>query len=375
VRGGVGTRFDHELVSNAVAAPRSLGDGGETVTKKIERILAYATVEGTHSLCSDLSLHPHTHIALLRSSLASLEWSNVDGAAYWLGQLGPVAWSAVPDLILHLKYPISETTTNLAVSALQEITSQEIGNNFELWKRWWLTQGDGITGWLTGLRAADPTERLVSAVALQVVAEDAAMAIPDLITSLSDSHPSVRRAAIMTLAEMGPAALEAVPALTEILQIEPYSVIRQAAAESLWIMGPAAEPAIHALIAASMDPVASVRISAVHALGNFAGNGDVVSRLIESIGDTEATVRYTAARMLSRIDGDLERIVPALILALSDEAPMVACRPRFRWKASPARILESMPLPGTPGGSSSDSRPCQSRLLFECPLCLGFVCL
>lgn len=73
---------------------------------------------------------------LLRSS-DEYAWFN---AALYLGKLGDSA--AVPYLIKGLRHPAHMAHAE-AVADLQAITGQAIGNDFEAWRQWYVTQHPG----------------------------------------------------------------------------------------------------------------------------------------------------------------------------------------------------------------------------------------
>ncbi len=100
-------------------------------------------------------------VPLLKDEESEVRWN----AALTLGKIGPVAVSAVPDLVAALKTD------------------------------------------------ADPLVREHAAEALGDIGPSAASAVPDLVAALKDENARVRRDAARSLGQMGPAATEAIPAL------------------------------------------------------------------------------------------------------------------------------------------------------------------
>jgi 3-methyladenine DNA glycosylase AlkC len=137
-----------------------------------------------------------------------------------------------------------------------------------------------------------------------------------LIQALEDEELEVRRSAALALGEMGPAAVDAVPALIRALEDENVFV-RRDAADALGDIGPGAVEAVPALIQALGDENDYVRMAARYALRNI--GPEAVPVLIEALGDENSKVRLCAADALGAIGPEAKEAVPALIQALGDE--------------------------------------------------------
>ncbi len=132
-----------------------------------------------------------------------------------------------------------------------------------------------------------------AAVALAYLADPAA--IPTLISAISDSHQSVRFAAIKTLGSLH--ATAAVPALIHTLK-SPNANIRQTAAAALGQIQ--SQEASAALAALTKDPDINVREAAVIALGSTGGKL-AITPLLKALKDKNFSVSLNAARSLSKL--------------------------------------------------------------------------
>ncbi|MBP60684.1 MAG: hypothetical protein CMJ62_04080 [Planctomycetaceae bacterium] len=188
-------------------------------------------------------------------------------AAYALGQLGPAAQDAVPDLI----------------EALQD-SSYKV--------------------------------RSSAAYALGRIGPAAQSAVPALISRIGDEQQEVRSSAAAALGEMGPAAQDAVPRLLAAALHDGDSRARLSMALAVNRIGPVDE-AVTYFIKALQDE--HLRTPAVVALGQCGpGAKDAVPYLIKFLQDQDFRVRSSAVSALGRIGLHAERAVPELIKLLRD---------------------------------------------------------
>jgi HEAT repeat protein len=117
-----------------------------------------------------------------------------------------------------------------------------------------------------------------------------------------------------------PQRILAVGALTRALR-DPSPTVRQAAAVALAQMGPEAKDSVPALIWLLRDPDGYVRIDAAHTLEKF--HAYSVSYLVSLLRDCDEQTRLLAVHTLEVIGPDAKPAVPALIERLSDPAPAV----------------------------------------------------
>ena len=127
----------------------------------------------------------------------------------------------------------------------------------------------------------------MAVVALAEMGPEARPALPALVQALRDPHEVVRCRAMMALADMGPDARMAVPALIQMLD-DPSRLVRRWAAATLGEIGPTVPAAIPALIEALAGDDAVNRAVASAALGKMGGRA--TPRLIEVLGHADPNV-------------------------------------------------------------------------------------
>ena len=132
------------------------------------------------------------------------------------------------------------------------------------------------------------------------------VATGDWVAALKSSDSLERRLAAHALAEIGPAAREAVPALIEALR-DPESFVRVWAAAALARVQPENPDAIPALVAGTRDGISFVRSLAAWHLGRLGpghpGIECVVPELRELLNDNDPSVRAEALVALENLAG------------------------------------------------------------------------
>lgn len=230
----------------------------------------------------------------------------VDGAIRALGNLGPDAKEAVPELARALSnpqfgYAAAGVLTKIgppAVSALSDA----------------LVRGD----------------TMARSLATSALAKIGPAAVPALVRSLKETSADVRRSAAEALENMGPKAKDAVPALTRALndvspQVRRWAAsavpalvkvlkddnaqIRFLATRALGAIGPAASAAIPALAETLPDNQEAFTVLA----GFGKAAKDVVPTLVPLLRHRRSLVRMYAAKVLRAIGPEAKAAVPALI--------------------------------------------------------------
>jgi|GEM_PF-6660983 len=145
------------------------------------------------------------------------------------------------------------------------------------------------------------------------------VATGDWVAALKSSSSLERRLAAHALAEIGPAAQEAVPALIEALR-DPESFVRVWAAAALARVQPENPDAIPALVAGTHDGISFVRSLAAWHLGRLGpghpGIESMVPDLRELLNDSDPSVRAEALAALENLTGkgappaELKSLVP-----------------------------------------------------------------
>ena len=150
----------------------------------------------------------------------------------------------------------------------------------------------------------------------------------DWVAALKSSDSLERRLGAHALAEIGPAAREAVPALIETLR-DPESFVRVWAAAALARVEPENPDTIPALVAGTRDGLSFVRSLAAWHLGRLGpghpGIESVVPELRELLNDSDPSVRAEALVALENLAG--KGAPPAELKSLAPKAdPAVSPR-------------------------------------------------
>ncbi len=161
------------------------------------------------------------------------------------------------------------------------------------------------------LEDADPSVVLP---ALQTLAEGGAESVPGLIEALD--HPQGRYWATLVLAEMGPAAKAAVPAITKLLDDKDPEV-RMQSALALAEIGPDAIDAAPALVNGLADKAEAVRYASAYAVGKI-GATSAIPVLEKSEGENDPFLKMLSAWAVAKLkpeDKDATTKAAELIVA------------------------------------------------------------
>ena len=245
-------------------------------------------------------------VATLRAALADPSSAVRVGAAQALGQIGPAAAGAAPDLIGILQDP-DETVRCRAAEALG------------------LVGAEAAVPALTGeLSDPSPAVQEAAARALGSFKEAAGTAVPALVPLLQHPEESVRQAAADAIGQIGVLTAEATTSLVDGLTSRD-TLVRAQTAEALGTIGEAAEDAAPALVEALSDGSDRVRAKAAEALGKI-GDGAAaaaVPSLVRALRDKDNWVSALAAEALGEMGGAAEEAIPALVKSLKHINPLV----------------------------------------------------
>jgi HEAT repeat protein len=146
--------------------------------------------------------------------------------------------------------------------------------------------------------------------------------VPHLVRQVGEGDLSARLAAIVDLGHLGPLALDAMPALNQLLG-DDRSRIRQAAARVLGLMG---LPALDQLADALEHDDKAVRRHAVWAISRLGPQArPALPALCEALKDHDARTASGAAQALANMGPLAEPAIPALLAALQ-KVNLVQCR-------------------------------------------------
>lgn len=168
-----------------------------------------------------------------------------------------------------------------------------------------------------GLSDAAPIMRLESAKALWRLRARPGEVLPVLIGILETDHAWE---AAYALADLGPAAAPAIPALIALLQRERVPRPFRTPPSSAFALGRIGLPAAAPLAGLLGSPEPHVRLAAVMALG-FIGKpaAPEAPALLPLLRDPDAEIRHAAALALATIGVETEPVLNALAAALSAE--------------------------------------------------------
>jgi len=274
--------------------------------------------------------HAAVAVPILREMLRDADISSRHQAINTLGQLGPAAKDALPEL--------AELLTERQYGFMVANTLGRIG-------------GDAVPALVKALESGDQQTQRAAVQALGQIGPDAAAAVPTLLKMLTAPDRSGSRQMVQfALQRIGPAVA---PELAKLLIAE-ETAVRRAAAEALQRFGGDARSALPALEKAAADEDLIVRRvaaltafragsrseSVVRVLADGLKSDDVNLRreatqlfagfwplpdpvldgLKRSLDDTDGMVRVNAAAALARSDAAAEDAAPVLVAALKEPA-------------------------------------------------------
>jgi HEAT repeat protein len=175
-------------------------------------------------------------------------------------------------------------------------------------------------------------------------------ALPDLIAALKSKDQAVVQAAGFALAELGPHAKPAVPALQE-AQKTAKGFAASAVTDALKAVG--GREALKSLFDLVKDRKAPLekRLDALRELARTRSPDDkVVSVLIEALEDPEPRIRVEAADAVPRFAAKAKKAIPLLLGMLDDEdAAKIAARTRKGSSDLIAEVLQRFGKDAVPG--------------------------
>jgi HEAT repeat protein len=190
-------------------------------------------------------------------SQAMLSSGNVkvrDAAARKLGQIGPKASPAVPDLLVVLRTDVPQVASSAAWA---------LGNIQAPQRHGQLRNQDVIPALIEALDHPDGEVRRYAAYAISLIGPAALSAVPKLSQKLTDQHMAYMAA--RALGEMGPAARSSIPAMTALLSSS-HAGERAEAAVALSRLGPLPAETVSAIEKLLNDEVDFVRDAASKAI-------------------------------------------------------------------------------------------------------------
>lgn len=232
-----------------------------------------------------------------------------------LGEIGPSARQAVPQLIKLLKDP--DTEVRLATAHCLGAIGTEASESIAALAA--TSKGD-----------PDPFVRGNACYALGKIGPASRTAVPILIQALADTHAYVRHHSVVALGGIGPSAAPAVPALTQLLTNRAVETRIDAALSLSKIEPHNAASLLPTLAEVVRTGHPLFQVSATRALVEIVpATDEAESILIEVLRHREEGVRWEAVAGLGRIAPRPVDAIPALIESLSDQSDRVAGKAAF----------------------------------------------
>jgi len=202
--------------------------------------------------------------------------------------LSGIGTDAVPALVAALAHTNRFVRSNAGGALANAIAAGEIPPS---------AAAAAVPLWLEQLKDSDANLRYYAAWGLGTVREQAPLCVQALMQSLDDPVVSVQSASAKSLQDFGPAAVEALPKLTNLLSAADSSV-RHSVAGALGAIGDSR--AVPALASATQDANDTVRIWVVGALGDIRKEPQIsVPALMGALNDRNEMVRLKAAEGLA----------------------------------------------------------------------------
>jgi HEAT repeat protein len=270
-------------------------------------------------------------------------------AAQALGEIGPAAKEAVPDLVKALgrdDYARGEAAQALgcigpsAEAAIPALAAMMADPNIDDSGRAATALGrigpTAIPTLTDALQSRNEQVRWGACHAFARLGPAAKPAVPLVAEALYDEYSFVRQEAAAALARIGPDAKAAVPALTEALR-DRCEEVSQTAVQALANIGPAAKPAAPALAAilhAEREKVLAVRdrrssrfapdrrdfcFAIMETLGHLGPDAaEAAPELRAACTEADTLLRAKAAYTLWRVEGKTDTVLPVFKAALKD---------------------------------------------------------
>ncbi len=261
-------------------------------------------------------------------------------AAEQLGQVGPAAQAALPQLLAQATGDGSQHANTTAAAALKSIDLK--------------AARQVMTHFMPRLQDHDAQQRRTACAVLGSLGPVAKPAVPTLLPLAHDSDELVRRNALIALASIGIPSPPVMTALLEGLR-DSSALVRQTAATQFAFTVPLTQPAIAALTPLLNDPDRSIatlarsaldkarpddaaqleslgmmvqhsaaRDYALHQLAQFGpAAGDALLPVLPLLQDDRPLVRYLAAEALGAMGPAAKQALPLLQRQRQDPDPVV----------------------------------------------------
>lgn len=331
------TRAEHiGIRDRAVRALGRIGVSGSTAIPALTRALSDLSPTIRSAAAVSLSAYEENALPAVPALVVALrdkEGMVRANAAGCLGSIGPKAKEAVPELLDALRADVDSRVAERAADALGHIggpairvLAESLGDRDSAIRvRAAMALGSAEKGaegavpeLIEALRDGDLALRRRAASALSRVGPGARAAVPVLTEALSSEDWGIRWNALMALGAIGSRAKPTVPAIIKMMERDPS--LTKEAIGSLARLGPAAEEAVPAALAspAILGPFTPwwKDTGAARFLKKF--EAAAVTHLVMLLQSEEQEERGQAAMVLAHLGSQPEAVVPVLARALAD---------------------------------------------------------
>jgi HEAT repeat protein len=149
-----------------------------------------------------------------------------------------------------------------------------------------------------------------------------ARAVPALVAKLSDPDPGKRRAAASTLAKIGPAASDGIPALLRVAVEDADENVLETSGQALGVVARDHPSIVLELLGMMESPSDSKRLAATRAAARL-DDARAVPLLIHSLKHSNPKVREEAAESLGELKAKAVAAIPALLESVDDPSAEV----------------------------------------------------
>jgi HEAT repeat protein len=250
-------------------------------------------------------------------------------AAHALGRIGPAAKEAIPSLV-ELLYDPTTAVATAGAHALSQLRPESIRAVLDTWTH------------------EESVHRPFVILALELLGPSAGPAVPKLIEALASPHAVIRNAAGPALQQIGK---DAVPYLCRALGGENSThfvrdpIVRQAIVRILGQMGPAAGDAVPALTQALKDSDLRIRLQAAQALWEVDRSAErILPTLLDGLKDKNVSLRRQSATVLGEMEHVPQSGVSALQAALKDQDPDIRIKVAGSLCTIPDHVDQALPV-------------------------------
>ena len=250
-------------------------------------------------------------------------------AVITLGQIGPDAKAAIPQLAALVKKPEEQINQSQIIQALGRmgpdalpvlgdlLKDPTVINRFQALDALVQHGEAGLAILLPLLKDENLQMRMQATITVGRFGKHAAPAVPQLIELLKDPQQAIHHNVVMALGSIGPAAKNAVPALVEYIKnVAQPAVYRANAVAALGRIGPDAKSSVETIRELLKDPDTNLRFASAEAIVAISGKDEEArDTLLDLIALAPRGVRHTGETLATALDAsgaEAKDVIPRL---------------------------------------------------------------